>query len=324
MRIMVALDGSDHALVALEYVACLALTASDEVILVSVAETEPVPAKALRRQHGRHLSLLLEATWAAKRASAQRTLERGQDRLGEWQAPVTQVIRSGHPVKAIAGLVGELAADLLVLGPRGRGQLEALLLGSVTQSLLGLARCPVLVARQPVDPPHRVILATDGSPHADAATRVLAAFPLADDATIDVVTVVPPWTPPDHDGAADGYSALLAAQMGLAHDGATAAVEALTAWGWAAQVSMRAGDPGREIAEAARTTHANLVVVGARGLGRVRGLLLGSVSRRVAATAPCSVLVVPALGRTDRRRKGGAVSLAREAAGFAPRAAAEG
>jgi nucleotide-binding universal stress UspA family protein len=283
-------------------VACLALTESDEVYLVSVAETEPVPATALRRQHARHLSLLLKASWAARRASARRTVEQGQIRVEDWRTPVSQVVRSGHPVKVIADLVGEMGADLLVLGPRGRGRLEAFLLGSVTQSLLGLARCPVLVARQPVDPPHRVILATDGSPYADAATGVLAAFPLPDDATIDVVTVVTSWTPPDHDEAADGFTALVAAQMGLAHDDATAAVDALTARGWAAQVSIRTGDPAREIVEAARTINANLVVVGTRGQSRVRGLLLGSVSRRVAATAPCSVLVVPALRRLDRLR----------------------
>jgi hypothetical protein len=68
VKVMVALDGSDHALVGLEYVGALPLTPDDEVVLVSVAETEPLPVSAFRRQHGRHLSLLLQATWAARRA----------------------------------------------------------------------------------------------------------------------------------------------------------------------------------------------------------------------------------------------------------------
>ena len=230
-------------------------------------------------------------------------VEQGQTRLGEWQTPVSQVVRSGHPVAVIADLIGELGADLLVLGPRGRGQLAALLIGSVTQSLLGLARCPVVVAREPVNPGRRVILAVDGSRHADAATRTLTVFPLADSATIDVLTVVTPWMAPDHDGAAGGPAGLLAAQEEAAGEIAARAVEALTAAGLHARASVRTGDPGREIVEAARTMSTDLVVVGSRGRGGVRGLLLGSVSRRVAATAPCSVLVVPPL-RQPRRVPG--------------------
>jgi nucleotide-binding universal stress UspA family protein len=286
---MVALDGSDDALVGLDFVACMSLTPDDEVVLVSVAETEPIPARSLRRQHGRHMALLLQASWAARRTAAERTVEQGQTRLGDWQTPVSQVVRSGHPVKVIAELVGALGADLLVLGPRGRGQLAALLLGSVTQSLLGLARCPVVVAREPVNPVRRVILAVDGSAHSEAATRTLAAFPLSGAATVDVIAVATPWMA-DLDGAVGGPREFLIVHQEMA----ARAVAVLTAAGLEAEAIVRTGYPGREIVETARTMSADLVVLGSRGRGGVKGLLLGSVSRRVAATAPCSVLVVPA------------------------------
>lgn len=292
MKVMVALDGSDDSLAALEYVACLTLGPDDEVILVSVAETEPVSARAFRRQHGRHLALLLEASWAAKRAVAQRTLEHGQSRLGEWQAPVSQVIRSGHPVRVIAGLIDEERVDLLALGPRGVGGWAAFLLGSVTLSLLGLARCPVLIARRPVDPPRRIILAVDGSAEADAATLALTSLPLAADATIEVVAVVTPSAVPTHELPAD-FSALGSIQERLAEETARRAAGTLTAAGLPAKVSVRTGDPARAIVDTARAIHANLVAVGARGRSGIRGVLTGSVSRRVAAAAPCSVLVVP-------------------------------
>lgn len=41
-----------------------------------------------------------------------------------------------------------------------------------------------------------------------------------------------------------------------------------------------------------RELGADLIVVGSRGVSRMPGLLLGSVSREIAAVAPCSVLVV--------------------------------
>ena len=50
------------------------------------------------------------------------------------------------------------------------------------------------------------------------------------------------------------------------------------------------GDPARQLLEMAAT--ADLVVVGSRGLGAVRRLLLGSVSEKVLQHAPCPVLIV--------------------------------
>jgi len=52
------------------------------------------------------------------------------------------------------------------------------------------------------------------------------------------------------------------------------------------------GDPSREIVGAAKTTGADLIVMGSRGLGDLQGLLLGSVSHKVSHAAPCSCLVV--------------------------------
>ena len=43
----------------------------------------------------------------------------------------------------------------------------------------------------------------------------------------------------------------------------------------------------------AREEHADLIVVGSRGLGHVRGMMLGSVSHQLALHAPCPVVVVP-------------------------------
>lgn len=52
------------------------------------------------------------------------------------------------------------------------------------------------------------------------------------------------------------------------------------------------GDPARGISEAARIEGCDLIVMGARGVSDLEGLLLGSVSHKVLQTAPCPVLTV--------------------------------
>lgn len=63
-----------------------------------------------------------------------------------------------------------------------------------------------------------------------------------------------------------------------------------------AAVSMvpheRDGDPAEAILEVAESVGADLIVVGARGLGLVGRFLRGSVSTKVAHHSPCDVLIV--------------------------------
>ncbi len=53
-----------------------------------------------------------------------------------------------------------------------------------------------------------------------------------------------------------------------------------------------AGDPAEEITRVASEVAADLIVLGSRGLGTVKGLMLGSVSQKVLHTSPCACLVV--------------------------------
>jgi nucleotide-binding universal stress UspA family protein len=59
------------------------------------------------------------------------------------------------------------------------------------------------------------------------------------------------------------------------------------------KVEVAWGDPAEAIIETARREQVNAIVVGRRGRGQLAGLLLGSVSQKVASLAPCIVIVVP-------------------------------
>ena len=55
---------------------------------------------------------------------------------------------------------------------------------------------------------------------------------------------------------------------------------------------MIEGDPAETILKVAKTRDIDLIVMGARGMGRLHGLLLGSTSQKVLSLAPCPVLIV--------------------------------
>lgn len=53
------------------------------------------------------------------------------------------------------------------------------------------------------------------------------------------------------------------------------------------------GDPAAVVLEVASGIKADVIVVGRRGRGRLAGLLLGSVSQKLATLAPCAVMIIP-------------------------------
>lgn len=61
------------------------------------------------------------------------------------------MVREGKPATAILEVAAELGPDLIVIGSHGRGGLDHLLLGSVTERVLRKAVAPVLVVRAPVE-----------------------------------------------------------------------------------------------------------------------------------------------------------------------------
>ena len=144
--------------------------------------------------------------------------------------------------------------------------------------------------------PMRVVLATDGSNDARAAVDWLRALPLPPDREVMVLTVVGrTFVPLDPDLFGPLDVALIAEARKLADDTA-----ALLLTGHSTTGRVVQGDPREEIVAAAKDLDAELIVMGARGLGAVKEFFLGSVSLGVARHAPCPVLVCHGMPRAVR------------------------
>jgi nucleotide-binding universal stress UspA family protein len=290
MRILVAIDGSADAAAGLEWVAGLPLSEADEVLLLTVLKPEDTPGRA-RRVHERHLELLLRDVWATRRDEARRLLADAGAAGSMWSARTRQVIREGHPVAEIDAAARELGADLVVAGPRGRGAVPGLLLGSVTRSLLGVLDRPLVVARRPVMLPDPILVAIDGSPAADAALARIASYAWTARAVITVL-VVAAGRPGRSLAGALGRSVADQDRQDAGRIAAEAA-ERLAATGRSATPLVVEGDGARRIVETGARLGAGLLVLGTRGGGGFPGMLVGSVAQRVVATARRTVMVVP-------------------------------
>jgi universal stress protein A len=59
------------------------------------------------------------------------------------------VVASNAPALTIVNYAKEMNIDLIVMGTHGRGPMAHLLMGSVAERVVRMARCPVLVVRHP-------------------------------------------------------------------------------------------------------------------------------------------------------------------------------
>jgi nucleotide-binding universal stress UspA family protein len=86
-----------------------------------------------------------KATQMSER-DAKRLLAEYRERSG-LRSRVCEFLESGKPASKIIEVAKKWSADLIVMGSHGRGKIQGILLGSVSQEVLHQAPCPVLVLR---------------------------------------------------------------------------------------------------------------------------------------------------------------------------------
>ena len=145
-EVVIGQDGSAHARRAVAFVA--RLQPAGRATLVQVVEPVRPPSIALLPANIRRtLSAQAAALEAARRRRAERGLEAAAARLRRAGWRVRTQVRAGVPVAALLDAVAEARAGVLVLGARGTGGVERLLLGSVAEGALKRSPVPVLIVK---------------------------------------------------------------------------------------------------------------------------------------------------------------------------------
>lgn len=138
--------------------------------------------------------------------------------------------------------------------------------------------------------PWTLLLATDGSPQAELAARLVGSLRLPAGATVEVVRADEPFAS-DAELPPAAYDALRAAIREEIDNDLASAKSAASAPGREVRVARPFARAATAIVDEARRISADLVVVGSRGRGQLATMVLGSVAAEVIDHAPCPVLV---------------------------------
>ncbi len=303
MNILIATDGSKDASNALDFMLRFPFPHESKMTVLTVVDEIPMLSAELDALDEAQSEALSQAN---KRLieDAQELVVREGKRLREDGWPGETMVRNGNPVDEILRVAEEIDADLIVLGSHGISMTKRFLLGSVSDRVLEYASCSVLIVKgitgeekqASIEPgtnaAYKVTLAYDKSDVAQEALDLCASFPLEDGSEISVVYVMPLITAYRQDIRQHINNIWLQKKqfMQAELDNAVRSLQWTTPK--VATQLREAGDVSDEILAAAEEAGSDLIMFGCKDKGAIKNFLLGSVTRRIARYAKCTVWAV--------------------------------
>jgi nucleotide-binding universal stress UspA family protein len=284
MKVLAATDGSKYGQWAIEWLAQLSFTTQPVVRVLHVVDVAGLRAPFMIQPVVAGTERYLQEEVKRIENTAKATKRQSTELLASLGLKGTVTIERGAVADTIVRHAKRGVA-LLSIGSRGLDALDRFMLGSVSDHAIHHAACSVLVAKAAPRPVQHLVLAIDGSPASDKAVKFLLRQinpqpngPQEEPVLVTVVHVMPYFKYPEVREAGRAVVQRYTEKLAKA--------------GFQVQEAVRLGKPADEILTVAKKHKADLIVTGAKGLGALSRVLLGSVSTRVVQHATSSVLVV--------------------------------
>ena len=260
-------------------------------------------AGMLAQQHGAQLALLhvLDPVLFLEQEQEHviaRLRSQAAPPLWPFEATPTIEVRTGPVANVIRNVAEEAGAELIIMGAQRRRAVGDAVAGTTVERVLRSSGPAVLLVNgDPLNTYRNVLLALDPSPASARAVQIAESLFLGDGARASVVhAYVSPYEGMlAHAGVSD-----LAIARYSEHWRREARVQIVALLGNVSadanryDIVLQSAAPFATITKAVERNNPDLVIVGTRGLGRLRRMLLGSVANRVLREMQCDVLVVPA------------------------------
>lgn len=275
---VVGVDGSENARHAAEWALDQAQGRDVRIVLLSTWNVPVVPAG--------FGAPVVWPDWSEFEAEIRRSTEALAAQLSERGVAVEARVAQGAAGRVLVEESRD--ADLLVVGARGLGGAKGVVLGSVSQRVVTHSTVPtaVITMEAPLGPARRMLIGYDGSRNARAAVTWGLGF-AAPEASVTIVDALPvaPWLPSD---VARQHFPNEVAQAEAEFETQMAEIDP----GGRATHSFVVADARAALLEASQDV--DLVVLGARGRGRLGTILLGSTTTWMLNGARVATVVVPA------------------------------
>jgi nucleotide-binding universal stress UspA family protein len=283
-KILLATDGSADASRATEAAVDLASKSGSELHVAHVWHDVPGFAHAFVKRE--------------LKRQGQEILDEQVQKIEASGGTVTQAhLRGGRTSDEILKLSEGLEVGLLVVGSRGLGTVQRILIGSHSEEIVHHAHVPVLVVRRGGSawPPSRVIIAEDFSDDASKAGELAVSIGALYESQALLVYAHPdlPEVPPGE--AREAAAQELSGARERDEDKLEKRADELGGiLGSRPEIKVSDGYPAAVVLEAAhQESKPPLIAVGSRGLAGIRRTRLGSVSTKIVTAAPGPVLVSP-------------------------------
>lgn len=284
MKILAATDGSKHGKWAIEWLAEMPLAVQRVVRVLHVVDVASVRAPFMIQPVVVGTERYVQSEVRRMEAAAKSTKKESERLLSTLGLSGTVTIDKGG-VAATIMKHARRGIELLSIGSRGLDALDRFMLGSISNHAIHHAPCSVLVVKESPRPVRHVVLGIDGSAASDKAVKFLMRYvdptpdgPDREPVMVTVTHAVPYFKYPEVKEAGKTLVQRYGAKLAKS--------------GFQVREALRLGKPADEILTVAKQDKADLIVTGAKGMGAIRRVLLGSVSTRVVQHAHCGVLVV--------------------------------
>jgi nucleotide-binding universal stress UspA family protein len=138
-KIITGVDGSANSLRALEQALQLSKQFSSELVVVYVVH---IPVTSYSYDVLGSLSIFGKLEEEGKAS-----LAKCAEVASQAGVPIRTILLNGDPAQGILDTAAKEGADLVIVGSRGTGTLERLLMGSVSERVVRFSKCPVLVVK---------------------------------------------------------------------------------------------------------------------------------------------------------------------------------
>lgn len=285
MRILVAIDDSEHSFVAARALSHFAVP--ERLVLLHALE---VPAPAYPMMLPEVAQDLYHLVERDMREDGERLLNRAESVLPDGAGPAERTLEIGTPAEVIVSFAARERIDLIVMGLRGLGPAKEILVGSVSHRVASHAPNAVLTVPSSMPRLRKILLAVEGQDDAYRAIEFFMKKPFKNPTEVEVLTVLS--LPQGRWSKESGSEALKDMAFQSARHFAENIAARLSTIQCCAIPVAKIGSPAAVILERAEALQPDVIMVGARTRKASTPFLLGSVSHKILHMSHRPVLTI--------------------------------